>query len=104
MAQQTVATAGATALGGRALMVVGVVAALLGVFAWGWDVDPGAGKAWLVVGAVSVIVGWWAARSVVSSAVSRVLLVVAVVLAVVVVIDAVQLVQLSNLQRGGSLA
>lgn len=102
MERQTVATS--TALGGRVLMVDGVVAALLGVFAWGWDVDPGAGKAWLAVGAVSALAGWWANRSGVSTAVSRVLLVVAVVLAVVVVTDAVHLVQLSNLQRGGSLA
>lgn len=104
MDQQTVDTRDTTAVCGRALMVGGAVAALLGIFAWGWDVDPTVGKALLALGAVSTLAGWWVSRREVSRAVSFVLLAVAVALVVVVAFETVQLIEMFNEQRGGRLA
>lgn len=99
MGQQAGVASGATSSGGRALLAVGALALLLGVFAWGWDVDPLAGKVLLALGAALVAVGWWLVRSRVTVLTSRVVLVLAVVVAIALLVEAVHLIDLSNFQR-----
>lgn len=101
MEQQAAIAPGASSWGGQAVLAVGVFALLLGVFAWGWDVNPGAGKLLLALRVALVAVGWWLARSRLSTLVSRVALVLAVVVAIALLVEAAHLIDLSNLQRSG---
>ncbi|GAA1236293.1 hypothetical protein [Oryzihumus leptocrescens] len=84
--------------GTRALLVVGVIAAVLGAAWWGFDADPRQGKVILVLGVAAVTAGRVLSGRLSSSG-QRALLVIVAVLAVLTLLGAVHLVQVVNYQR-----
>jgi hypothetical protein len=86
-----------------ALLIVGVSLLALGGFAWGFDVDPQAGRLLLLIGAATVVLGW-AARTRPTPLPSRLLLVALVVLVVLLVAEGTHLLWLFGQQHGANTA